>query len=708
MFILLLILFINPLQAQTAPDSLEKGIKYFLKEATLEECKKNLPECEKLYELTLKKETKNLAIRFKAAAVFGTVYELAELCALGDKLTCDLSSAILNDSKDDCHNFSQEKKLLCSDVRNTRLNQCEKITDPFLASICSKNLLPACRSDMVCLIAWSYFFREDAERLKLSSPTIIKVFNFDFNDSKKLFLDRMDIHLPKKIIQLDIVGAPGFPAPGRINDFSVVGKDKSKDAVVKTKPTFKPLTILKGAFAPNMRQLIQPWTKGEGLTVVDWDGDGFLDVFTVDGDNLLLFENIKGSEFRKHSISLTSFGLKGLLIDISVVDIDNNGTPAILVQSYPKTLYVLRWLKEKSSFSSEMITLPNFSRTHAYVKSKSGLRIIFPGWNGIGSAPNSFAADYIARINNKEWSFEKLTTSEAPSLGVSVIERTLGHSTVVINRDLEGGTDFYDVVGDSLIKIPDTGKMNYFSHSAALLTTSKNEELWFTSGLGFSKSTATGKRKGQQKPKNIEECKKNWKEEEKEFCVLRLGRNITRTWPSLCTLYKNPDMTKACLVQAEIPGIREVKMPNQFKFTPQIFRNLSAPIIDEAASKLASELGQIWHLSPLKSPSMEGFLVSESMADATKLRRLWWLGLTKTGMQKTELTNSLGLSEPYDATQFALGDFDKDDQLDMVFKSGKDMVFLKGDTGGNSSLTQNLQSGHQSRTLIKIPTNKKE
>lgn len=707
MFILLLVLFMNPLQAQIAPGPLEQAVQNFL-EQPLEECKKHFPECERLYELTLNKETKNLATRFKAAAVFGTVYELAEFCYLGDKLTCDLSSAILNDSKDDCHNFSQENNLLCSDVRNTRLNQCDKIKDPFLASVCSKKLLPACRSDMICLIAWSYAFREDAERLRTSSPTIIKVFNSDFKHSKELFLEHLHIFPPKKIIKPDIVEAPGFPAPERIVDFIVSKKDKSKVAA-KTKPNFKPLTILKGAFAPNMRQLIHPWTRGEGLTVVDWDGDGFLDVFTVDGENLLFFKNINGTEFKKFSINFPAFGLKGFLIDISVADLDDNGVPAILVQSYPKTLYVLRWFKERNSFLTEIVTLPNQSRTHAFVKFKSGLGIVFPGWSAIGSAPNPSAADYIARYNKRDWTFEKLPSSEAPSLGVSVIERVPGQSTLVINRDLEGGTDFYDVQGDSLVKLPDTKKMNYFSHSAALLRTSKNEDLWVTPGLGgLGKDSDSVKREGQAAPRNFEECKNNWKDQEKEFCVMRFSRNLTRRWPSLCALNKNSEIVKICLAQNEIPGIRGVKMPNPFKFKLQFFKNLAAPVIDEEATKLGSEVGQIWHVSPLQSPSMEGFLMSEARTNASKLRKLWWMGVTKTGMQKTELTNSLGLQAPYDATQFALGDFDKDGQLDMAFKSGNDMVFLKGDTGGDSSLTKNLQSGHQSRTLIKIPVNFKE
>lgn len=695
----------RPFQVEASPANLEKGIISFLRNVPIEECQESFPECKKLYELTLLKETDNISTKFKSAAVFGTIFELAEACYGGDKLICDLAASVLDDSKDNCQKFSKENNLLCSDVKNIRLGSCDKIQDPFLASACFKKPLPACRSDAVCLIAWSYAFREDAERLKLSSPLIIKTFMSEYDEDKKNVQGNLNIFPVLKTKDLELIQAPLFPAPKQIVDFSTDRIEKA--SVAKNAPGFKQMTILKDAFAPNMRQLIHPWTRGEGLTVADWDGDGLLDVFTVDGDNILLFENINGTEFRKHSVNLTSFGLKGSLIDISIADIDGKGTPAILVQSYPKTLYVLRWLKDKNSFSSETITLPNFSRTHAYVKFKSGLGIIFPGWNGIGSAPNPSAADYVARIHNKEWSFEKLANSEAPSLGVSVIERTPGHSVVVINRDLEGGTDFYDVVGDALVKIPDTGKMNYFSHSAALLKTSKNEELWFTSGLGFN-GDSSSKRKGQEKPKNIDECKNNWKDGEKEFCVLRFNRDTTRTWLSLCTLYKNPDLVKICLAQAEVPGIKGVKISNPFKFTPQFFRNLNAPVVDEAASKLASELGQIWHVSPLKSPTMEGFLISESMADVKKLRKLWWLGLTKTGMQKIELTNSMGLSVPYDATQFALADFDKDGQLDMVFKSGRDMVFLKGDTGGDSSLNYNLQSGHQSRTLIKIPTNKKE
>lgn len=698
LFILLLILFINPLQAQTAQGTSEKGIISFLQELSVEDNRK-------LYELTLRIESKNLATRFKAAAVFGTVYELAEYCYLGDKLTCDMSAAILNDSKDECQKFSPENNLLCSDVRNIRLNQCEIIKDPFLASVCLKKLLPACRSDVVCLIAWSFSFREDPERLKTSSPTIVKVFNTDFIKSKELFLKYLKILPQQKIIKTHVVEAPGFPAPERRTDFFVSKKVKLK-AVAKNKPNFKPMSIQKGVFSPGLREMIHPWTRGEGLTVVDWDGDGFLDVFTVDGENIIYFKNINGSEFKKFSINFPSSGLKGFLIDISVADLDDNGVPVILVQSYPKTLYVLRWSKESNSFLTEIVTLPNQSRTHAFIKFKSGLGIVFPGWSAITSAPSPATADYIARYNKRVWTFEKLPSSEASSLGVSVVENAAGQSTLVINRDLEGGTDFYKIHGDKLVKLPDTRRMNYFSHSAALLRTSKNEDLWVTSGIGgLGKDSESAKREGQAAPGNLEECQNNWKDQEKEFCVMRFSRNLTRRWPSLCALNKNPDTVKICLAQNETPGIRGVKMPNPFKFKLQFFKNLAAPVVDETATKLGSEMGQIWHISPLQSPLMEGFLMSEARTDGSKARKLWWMGVGKTRMEKAELTNSLGLQIPYDATHFALGDFDKDGQLDMAFKSGNDMVFLKGDTGGNSSLTKNLQSGHQSRTLIKIPVN---
>lgn len=704
MFFLLLAFLINPLNAQVKTSSaLEKALYSFLTSPKVEECKVNFPDCEKLYELTLSKEATTTANHFKAMAIFGTIYDFAEACHEGNKLTCDLASAILNDSKDDCQKFTPENNLLCSDVKNFRLNSCDKIKDPLLASVCTKKITSECRSDMVCMITWSFAFRENAESLKLSIPEIIKVFSEQYSDSKSILESDLKIFHPEATIKGDVVRAPLFPAPEKIVNFSVKSKETQTQAPTqKVNPTFRPLATVKNAFLPNMRQLLYPWNRGSGMTVVDWDGDGLLDVFTVDGENLLLFENVDGTSFRKHVVTLTSFGLKGMLSDVSVADIDGNGTPAILVQSFPRTFYVLRWLKERSSFSREMVTLPNYSNTHAIVKFKSGLGIIFPGWSGVGSAPNNMANDYVARIKNKEWSFEKLPNSQAPTLGVSVIGRAPGVTTVVLSRDLEGGTDFYDVSGDALVKIPDSGKMNYFSHSTALLKTSKNEDLWISAGLGFNKSSDK-KRIGQSAPKDIEECKNNWSSDEKKFCLLRLRKGLTIVWPSLCSLYKNFEMSKICLVQNENSGIQGVKMPNPFIYTTQLFKNLKSPVIDEAASKIASEVGQVWHMSPLKSPSMEGFLMSEARISQTGSRKLWWMGVTKNGLQKTELTNSLGV--PYDATQFALGDFDKDGQLDLVFKSDTDMVFLKGDTGGNSSLIENLQSGYLSRTLINIPVN---
>jgi hypothetical protein len=709
-FIILLALKINLLYVQAVvPGGIEKGIRLFLSSAPIEECKKHFSECEELYELNLLKETNNISTRFKAMALFRTVYEFAEACHEGDKLTCDLVTAIFDDSKDECHKFSPKNNILCSDVKNFRLNSCGNIRDPLLLSVCSKNLVSACRSDMVCMITWANVFRENAESLKLVSPTIIKAFYDDYNGSKSNIKNDLNYFPNIPLVESDIVKAPLFPSPQKIINFSVtktiILKSKSPKA---TKPSFKPLKVIKNAFIPNMRQLFQPWSRGAGVTVVDWDGDGLLDIFTVDGENILMFENLDGIGFRKHSIALTLYGLKGVLIDISVADIDGDGTPSILVQSFPRNFYVLRWLKEKSSFSIETINLPNFSRTHAFVKFKSGLGIVFPGWNGISSAPNIMASDYVARFKNKKWTFEKLSNSQAPTLGVSVIERAPGISSIVLSRDLEGGTDFYDISGDSLVKIPDTGKMNYFSHSTAMLKTSENENVWISAGLGFNNGKDSHKRKLQANPKTREECDTNWTGAERELCILRYNRGFTSLWPSLCSLNKTFALMKICLAQYENPGIQGVKMQNPFVFTSQVFRNLNSPVIDIPASKLASEMGQVWHMSPLKSPSIEGFLMSEARTTGTSPRKLWWMGLTKNGIQKTELTNSLGLSETYDATQFALGDFDKDGQLDMVFKSDSDLIILKGDTGGDSSLTENLQSGHQSRTLIKIPVNKEE
>lgn len=708
MFILILALFFTPIQAQdTKPGGLEKGIRQFFLSSPAEECEKNLPGCKNFYELTLNKESTTTANHFKSMAIFGTVFEFAEACHEGDKLTCDLVSSIFNDTKDDCQKFSPENNLLCHDVKNFRLKACAKIKDSLLESVCSKKPSSECRSDMICLLTWSYAFRESAENLKLSSPTIIKEFMQDYTDSKINVAGSTDIIYLGEPIKPDLLKAPLFPAPQKIRDF-YLSTPKAKTIAQKTKPSFKPLTVVNNVFPHNVRQFLHPWNKGSGMTVVDWDGDGFLDVFAVDGENLLLFENVNGKEFKKFSINFPVSGHKGMLTDISVADIDDNGFPVIIVQSFPRTVYVLRWVGTQNAFLTETINLPNFSRTHAFVKFKSGLGIVFPGWSGIGSAPNPMASDYVARIDKKGWNFEILPNSEAPTLGVSVIERAPGVSTLVLNRDMEGGTDFHDISGDFLVKLPDSGKMNYFSHSTAFLKTTKNEDLWVTTGLGFDNGKDTKKRKFQEIPRGIEECAKNWSGEEKQLCVIKNTLGYTRLWPSLCTLHKNPEVAKICLTQNEVPGISGVKMPNPFKYSTQFYRNLKAPIIDEPANKLGAEMGQVWHVAPLQSPSMEGFLMSEARVSKSKIRKLWWMGVTKTGIQKTELTNSLGLSDPYDATQFALGDFDKDGQLDMVFKSGTDLVILKGDTGGDSSLTNNLQMGFQSRTLIKIPVNNKE
>ena len=430
-----------------------------------------------------------------------------------------------------------------------------------------------------------------------------------------------------------------------------------------------------------------------------------MDVFTVDGDNIIFFENINGIEFKKFSINLVQFGLKGYLVDISVADIDGSGIPAIIVQSFPSKIYVLRWIKERSSFSTEIINLPNVSRTHAYVKFKSGIGLIFPGWNGIASAPNLKATDYIARVVDKKWKFEKIPNSDFPTLGVSVIERSPTETIVAINRDLEGGTSFYKVAGDTLVQLSNSSKLNYFSHSTAYLKKSKDEGIWINSGLGLNNAQDSRKRIGQLPPEDIEDCKKNWIGSEKEFCVIRHVRYRINTWPTFCPLFKSPELTKICEMQIEVTGIQNMKLKNRFDYRPQVFNNLESPIIADKASKLASEMGQIWHMSPLKSSSMEGFVIGEARSSPTKPRKLWWLSFSKDGVDKIELTDRLGLKNPYDAIQFALADLDRDGQLDIVFKSGRDMVFLKGDTGGDSSLEENLQSGHQSRTFIKIPAN---
>lgn len=701
----LLNIFSSTVFAQLKPGDAEKIATLFISDNP-EACKSYFPGCKKLYELVLLSEAQSLELKLKSAAVFGTVYEFTEFCNEGDKNTCDMVRAIFNDTGDDCQKFNKENSVLCSDVKLYRLNTCDNIQDSFLGSVCLKQLLPACRNDIVCMLAWSFAFREDAERLKTTSPSIIKAFTKQYSEDVNLLRGNLKILNSKVTKKSEIIRAPLFPAPKKILDFTVSDTAKNK-VTPKDRPEFKSFTTVKAAFTPSMSQLHHPWIRGVGMTVVDWDGDGYMDVFTIDGDNILFFENIDGIQFRKFIINLSSFGIKSAMVDISIADIDGEGTPAILVQSFPKTLYVLRWLKERSSFSSELVALPNFSRTHAYVKFKKGMGIIFPGWAGVSSAPNEMANDYIARIKNKKWTFEKLSTSQTPTLGISVLEKVNGHAVVVISKDLEGGSDFYTVGDDSLTRLPDSGKMNYYANSSTFLKTSKNEELWLTSGNVNDRLRDGTKRKIPLPPSDIEECKKLTIDSEKEFCILRYSRNMTWAWPSLCLLY-NYENVKICYMQNEIPGIRNVKMKDPTNYSAQIFRNLNSPVIDVAASKVVADLSQFWHIAPLQSPVMEGFIVSEARANSSRARKLWWLGLTKTGMQKFDLTNSLGLSESYLADTFALADFDRDGQLDMVFRSGNDMVFFKGSTGGDSSLKGNLQSGHLSRTLIKIPINSKE
>lgn len=702
----LLNIFSSTTLAQSRPGDAEKIATLFI-QGNQEACKSYFPECEKLYELILASKPQSLELKLKSAAVFGTVFEFTEACSEGDKNTCDMVKAIFNDASNDCQKFSKENNVLCSDVKSYKLNTCDKIQDSFLGSVCSKQLLPACRNDLVCMLAWSFAFREDAERLKNTSPSILKAFTKEYGEDDNFLRGNLKILGPKVTKKSEVIRAPLFPAPKKIVDFSVASTTKNK-AVPKSKPEFKPFTTVKAVFAPSMSQLHHPWNRGVGMTVVDWDGDGYMDVFTVDGDNIVFFENIDGVQFRKFIINLPSFGIKSAMVDISIADIDGEGTPAILVQSFPKNIYVLRWLKERSSFSSELVTLPNFSRTHAYVKFKKGMGIIFPGWAGISSAPNEMANDYIARIKNKKWTFEKLSNSQTPTQGISVLEKVNGRTVVAINKDLEGGTDFYTVGDDSLTKLPDSGKMNYYANSTAFLKTSKNEELWLTSGYGSNSTSSDGaKRKILLPPRDIEECKKITIDSEKEYCILRYNKHMTWAWPSLCLLY-NPDNVKICYMQTDVPGIKNVKMKDPTNYSAQIFKNLNSPVIDVASSKVVADLPQFWHMAPLQSPAMEGFIVSEARANSSRARKLWWLGLTKAGMQKFDLTNSLGLPESYGADTFALADFDRDGQLDMAFKSGNDMVFFKGNTGGDSSLTDNLQSGHLSRTLIKIPVNSKE
>lgn len=711
MFTIILALLSNVLFAQNVskrPMNLEEVTRAFLG-SDLGICKKELPDCERLFDLTFYKTTNDISMKLKSAAVFGTLFEMADACHKSGKMACDLVEAILNDNKDECSKFNNTYSQLCTDVKNFRLNSCENVKDPFLSSVCLKKINPACQNDLVCLIAWSYVFRENVEILKIMRPEIRDALVKLYEEEKLLVKESQATLVYNKVPVQDLIKVPLFPSPLKMPIFSTPKKtnELNKSAVKKTLK-FEALFTAKDAFLPSMRELLYPWRRGEGVTVADWDGDGYLDVFTVDGDNVVFFENVNGTEFRKFSINLVQFGLKGYLVDISVADIDGSGVPAIIVQSFPSKIHILRWIKEKSSFSTETVNLPNVSQTHAYVKFKSGIGLIFPGWNGIASAPNSEATDYIARVVDKKWTFEKIPNSDSPTLGVSVIEKSPTETIISISRDLEGGTSFYTIVGDDFVQLPDSGKLNYFAHSIAYLKKSKDEGIWITSGLGFNNGKDDRKRIGVAPPKFFDECKENWTGSEREFCIIRYVRSQINLWPTFCPLFKFPEAIKICEMQNEVTGIQNIKLKNRFDFKSQVFSNLKSPVIDNKASNLVSEMGQVWHMSPLKSPSMEGFLIGEARTNPTKPRKVWWLSFSKNGVEKVELTNSLGLKNPYDATQFALADLNRDGQLDIVFKSGRDMVFLKGDTGGDSSLEENLQSGHQSRTFIQIPANPKK
>lgn len=703
------LIFGGTLQAQSTPLKIKNLnlIAYSHQTSALGECKKIFSDCDRLFELTLLKDGGDVRNKLIGASVFGTLYDMAVACHSSGKVVCDVVNAIFNDTKE-CSKLSPTYIQLCTDIKNFRLNSCESINDSFLASVCMKKLLPACENDTTCLVSWAYFFREDADRLRTTPIEVQNTYSNIYNEDKESIKNSLSAIVRVSTPLQSVVRAPLFPSPSTIKEFKISRVEaKQSSSTEKKKLGFKPLIIVKNAFTPSMRELLTPWSRGEGITVADWDGDGYLDVFTVDSDNILFFENIDGKEFRKFTFDLTSFGLEGYLSDISVADIDGSGIPAIIVQSFPNKVYVLRWMKEQSSFKVEIITLPNTSLTHAYVKFKKGLGIIFSGWNGISSTQNSKASDYIARVDKeKKWSFEKIPNTEVSTLGVSVVEVSPSETIVAMSREQAGGTSFYKVVDDNLIKLPDTKKINYFSHSTAYLQKSESEGVWISSGLGFYDGKEKQKRISILRPQNLEECKTKWNGSGREYCVMRYERSYITLWTTLCSMFKKKEYIKICEMQNEISGFKGMKLYNDnFDFKGQVFTNLQSPVIDEVSSGLLLEMGQVWHMSPLKSDSMAGFLLGEASTNSKVVRKLWWMSLEKSGSEKIELTNNLGLSEPYDATHFSLGDFDRDGELDMVFKSGKDLVFLKGETGGYSGLENNLQSGHLSRTLIKIPAN---
>ena len=700
---IILNIFISISYAQLSPLLIEKVATSFI-EGDLETCNTYSIDCKRLFELTIFEDTSNLITQLKGTSVFLPVNDLTKMCSNANQDACNIISASFNDAQDDCQKFSKEYNSICSDMRSFRLNACQKIEDPFLGSVCSKKILPSCHKDLACLVAWSYAFREDAERFKLTPPEIQKAFIAQYQDDKKTIKNNLKNLNPNVVKVSEFIPAITFPAPGKLLNFTA---PISNFKIKNTSPKFKPLVVLDSVFTPGARKLLHPWRKEERLTVADWNGDGFLDIFSLDGSNVAYFENIKGTGLKKFSLELSAFGIKPTLVDISIADIDGEGVPAILIQSLPRSLYILRWQSEKKSFLVEQVTLPNFSQSHTYVKLKNELGIIFPGWAGIASSPDNMANDYLAKIKNKKWSFEKISTSKSPSFGANVVEKNNEQTVVVINKDHAGGTDVYRVGDEGLIKSPDTDKLNYYSTSSAYWKTAKGDELWITAGMSF-----LGEKNTHPEPsfrssfKKIEDCKKGWSKNDQDFCVIKFNTRLTSFWPSLCLEYKNPDHVRLCLMQNEDAGIKGIKMKDPAKYTAQVLKNIESPIIDEAGSKVISQLGQIVHISPLQSPSLEGFLATEVPRNGSP-SKLWWISTSGGVIQKFDLTGSLGLKKPFDSTNFALADFDKDGQLDMVFRNGSDLVVLKGDTSGSSELKDNLQSGYQSRTLINIFKNSK-